>query len=140
MKNWIISLDLFCGSTFEIGFFGSCFFIGYLTSCLVFPPLADIYGRKIFVIIVCAIQGLCFATLIFIPNQIIFYIVIMLFGISVPLKNMIAYTHLMEFLPGRVVTYSGFLFFIDGMILTISPLMLMYISINTDMFNWFGVI
>jgi hypothetical protein len=69
-----------------------------------------------------------------------FYIVILLFGISVPLKNMIAYTHLMEFLPGRVVTYSGFLFFIDGMILTVSPLILMYVSIDTNIFNWFGVI
>lgn len=53
LKNWIISLDLYCGSSFEIGFFGSCFFIGYLSSCLIFPPLADVYGRKIFVIAVC---------------------------------------------------------------------------------------
>ena len=53
LSNWIISLDLFCASSFEIGLFGSCFFLGYLSSCLVFPPLADMYGRKKFVIAVC---------------------------------------------------------------------------------------
>jgi len=52
LHNWITSLDLHCGSSFEIGIFGSLFFLGYLSSCLVFPPLADQYGRKLFVIIV----------------------------------------------------------------------------------------
>lgn len=47
-----MQLDLFCASSFEIGFFGSCFFLGYISSCLVFPPLADKYGRKRFIIAV----------------------------------------------------------------------------------------
>lgn len=140
LRNWIIRLDLYCGSSFEIGFFGSCFFIGYLSSCLIFPPLADVYGRKIFVIAVCVAQGLCFVTLLFIPSILVFYVAILIFGVSVPLKNMIAYTHMMEFLPGRVTQVSGILFFFDGMILVISPLCLMYLSINTDMFLWAGVV
>jgi len=45
-------------------------------------------------------------------------------GFSVPSKAMIAYTHLMEFLPGRVSTVSGLVFFLDGMVLVISPLIL----------------
>jgi hypothetical protein len=40
----------------------------------------------------------------------------------------------MEFLPGRVSAMSGFMIFLDGMILVVSPLMLMYVSTNTDLF------
>jgi MFS family permease len=69
--------------------------------------MADIYGRKIFVIIVCIVQGLCFLVLLLIPNPIVYYATIFIFGTSIPLKNMMAYTHLMEFLPGRVTEYSG---------------------------------
>jgi hypothetical protein len=47
-----------------------------------------------------------------------------MFGISAPIKNMIAYTLMMEFLPGRVTEVSGFLFFTDGMSLVLSPLLL----------------
>ena len=140
LKNWIITLDLFCGSSFDIGLFGSCFFIGYLTSCMIFPPLADVYGRKMFVIGVCIAQGLCFLVLLFIPSILVFYVTILIFGISVPLKNMIAYTHLMEFLPGKVTEASGVLFFIDGMNLVFSPLILMYLTINTNVFLWIGLV
>ena len=52
LHNWITKLDLTCKASFQIGFFGSCFFLGYISSCLIFPPLADKYGRKKFVIAV----------------------------------------------------------------------------------------
>lgn len=79
-------------------------------------------------------------TLLFIPSIFVVYMAILVFGVSVPLKNMIAYTHMMEFLPGRVTQVSGILFFFDGMILVVSPLVLMYLSINTDVFLWAGVV
>ena len=78
--------------------------------------------------------------LLFVHSTFVFYIAILIFGITVPLKNMIDYTHVMEFLPGRVTEASGFLFFIDGMVLVISPLTLMYLTTNTDIFLWAGVI
>jgi hypothetical protein len=53
---------------------------------------------------------------------------------------MMAYTHLMEFLPGRVTEYSGYLFFLEGSILVISPLILIFVTVNTDLFLWAGVI
>ncbi len=53
---------------------------------------------------------------------------------------MIAYTHMMEFLPGRVTEISGYLFFIEGMILVISPLILQFVSNNTNIFLWAGLI
>lgn len=78
--------------------------------------------------------------LLFIPSILVFYVTILIFGISVPLKNMIAYTHLMEFLPGKVTEASGVLFFIDGMNLVFSPLILMYLTINTNVFLWIGLV
>lgn len=102
--------------------------------------MADIYGRKIFVIIVCIVQSLCFLVLLLIPNPIVFYATIFIFGTSIPLKNMMAYTHLMEFLPGRVTEYSGYLFFTEGMLLVISPLILIFVTVNTDIFLWVGLV
>jgi hypothetical protein len=63
-----------------------------------------------------------------------------IFGISAPIKNMIAYTHMMEFLPGRVTKMSGFLFFTDGMSLVLSPLLLKFISNNTFVLIWIGLL
>jgi hypothetical protein len=53
-------------------------------------------------------------------------------GVSVPLKSIIAYSHMMEFLPGRVSSLSGYMLFLDGMVLVISPIILKFISKNTD--------
>ena len=47
---------------------------------------------------------------------------------------------MMEFLPGRVTEASGILFFFEGMILVISPLVLMYLTVSTDVFLWTGLI
>lgn len=78
--------------------------------------------------------------LLFVHSTLVFYIAILIFGFTVPVKNMIAFTHVMEFLPGRVMEASGFLFFIEGMVLVLSPLTLMYLTTNTDVFLWAGVI
>jgi MFS family permease len=55
MINWIGKFDFYCGHAFEISLFGSLFFLGFICSTLIFPPLADTYGRKIFVVGVCAL-------------------------------------------------------------------------------------
>jgi MFS family permease len=102
--------------------------------------MADVYGRKIFVILVCIEQAFCYLALLFIPSAMVYCIAIFIVGSSVPLKNMIAYTHLMEFLPGKVTQASGVLFFIDGMVLVFSPLLLMYATVDTFTFLWIGLI
>lgn len=78
--------------------------------------------------------------LLFFPSTLVYYVTIFIFGNSVPLKNMIAYTHMMEFLPGRVTEISGYLFFTEGMILVVSPLILQFVSNNTNIFLWAGLI
>jgi len=78
--------------------------------------------------------------LLLFPSKMVYYVTIFVFGTSVPLKNMIAYTHMMEFLPGRVTEISGILFFIDGMVLVICPLVLQFVTNNTAVFVWAGII
>jgi hypothetical protein len=69
----------------------------------------------------------------------VYYITIFIFGSSVPLKNMIAYTHLAEFLPGRVSKMSGLMLFMDGMILVISPMIFQYVTDQADLFLYAGL-
>jgi hypothetical protein len=66
-------------------------------------------------------------------------VIIFLFGASGPLKNMIAYTHLKEFLPKQVTTVSGIMFFLDDFIQVVSPLILFYLTKKTDIFLWIGL-
>ena len=140
LKNWITKLGLTCKSSFEIGFFGSCFFLGYISSCLIFPPLADKYGRKKFIIAVQIEQAICYLFYIFVPYQYVYYATIFVFGSSVPLKNMVAYTHLAEFLPSRVSKMSALMLFLDGMILVISPMIFQFVTNQTDVFLYAGLL
>jgi MFS family permease len=52
LRNWITRLNLDCrGDSLVIGFFGSYEFFGQLVACIIFPPLADLFGRRIFTFI-----------------------------------------------------------------------------------------
>lgn len=107
-------------------------FLGWISACLILPSLANTYGRKVFVIGVCGLQAILYSILIFIPHQALYYLIIFMFGISIPMKGIVSYTHLMEFLPGKVSSFSCILLFFDGMVLTMSPLILRFISQNTN--------
>jgi hypothetical protein len=41
---------------------------------------------------------------------------------------MVAYTHLAEFLPGRVSKMSALMLFMDGMILVVSPMVFQFVT------------
>eukprot|EP00347_Sterkiella_histriomuscorum_P006274 403353395 len=140
LNNWITVLDMHCSSSFEIGLFGSLYFAGYLFSCAIFPPLSDKFGRKIFTIGVCFVQLIALAAMLFIPNIMVYYLVNAIIGASQPLKAMIAYTHLMEWSHGYESITSGILFCYDGALFVLCPLMLLFISNNTQMFVWIALI
>lgn len=139
LNNWISTLNMHCSSSFEIGVFGSLFFAGFLFSCAVFPPLSDKYGRKIFVIGVCFVQVAAFICMVLFPNTMMYYLMNTIVGGTQPLKSMIAYTHLMEWSPGKESVISGVLFSYDGFLFILCPLMLLYVSNNTMMFIWIGL-
>jgi hypothetical protein len=70
----------------------------------------------------------------------VYYATIFVFGSSVPLKNMVAYTHLAEFLPSRVSKMSALMLFLDGMILVISPMIFQFVTNQTDVFLYAGLL
>jgi hypothetical protein len=49
-------------------------------------------------------------------------------GFTEAIKSMIAYTHLMEFLPAKESAISGYFMLIDGLIVVITPLLLLFVS------------
>ena len=55
-------------------------------------------------------------------NSTLYYIMNFVLGVSVPLKAMIAYTHLMEWCPGKEGLVSGIIFCYDGLIFVFCPL------------------
>ena len=52
---------------------------------------------------------------------------------------MVAYTHLAEFLPGRVSKMSALMLFLDGMILVVSPTIFQFVTNKTDVFLYAGL-
>ena len=46
IDNWEEKFELTCEPKFKVGLFGTFFFIGVVSTLLVYPPLADKYGRK----------------------------------------------------------------------------------------------
>lgn len=65
LRNWITRLNLDCrGDALIISLFGSYEFFGQLVACMVFPPLADLFGRKLFTFIGMGLQTFVFIGLI----------------------------------------------------------------------------
>ena len=131
LENWFVLLDIHCASSFEVGLFGSLYFAGFLLSSALIPPFADKYGRKFFVIIVCVVQTIGFGLMILIPNLTLYYVLNFILGASVTCKAMVAYTHLMEWIPGKEGHISGLIFGFDGLMFVICPPILVYITRNT---------
>ena len=94
-------------------------------------PLADVFGRKIFIkmSIIISISSLLF--LIYSTNMYMTMIIMFVQGIINPMKGMIVYTHFTEFIFGRESLYTGFLFFFYEIVIVISSMILLYITNNT---------
>jgi hypothetical protein len=63
----------------------------------VFPPLADLFGRRIFTFIGLGMQTIVFIGLIGFKKYVMFYALIFILGNAVIIRYLIVYAHLMEF-------------------------------------------
>jgi MFS family permease len=98
LRNWITRLNLDCsGDALIISLFGSYEFFGQLIACIVFPPLADLFGRRTFTFLGMGLQTVVFVGLIAFKKYQIFYVLIFVLGLAVIIRYLIAYAHLMEF-------------------------------------------
>jgi MFS transporter, putative metabolite transport protein len=136
-----------CESRLKVGMFGTLYFLGFLISSLIFPPMSDRVGRKKMFMLGAFAQVFTFLGMLFFKTLTSHYLLIFSLGVSQPVKTMIAYTHMMEFLPDRESMVSGTFMCLDGLIYFFSPLFFKNLSNNLDviillafLMNLFGII
>lgn len=84
--NWIKRLNMHCSDPYLIGLFGSYEFIGTAMACLIFPPIADTYGRRFFSISSMWITMGVMLTLMIFSNHYVYYAALLVNGICIGLK------------------------------------------------------
>jgi MFS family permease len=140
LRNWITRLNLDCsGDAIVISLFGSYEFFGQLVACIVFPPLADLFGRRTFTFIGMGLQTFVFIALIAFKKSQIYYFLIFILGLAVIIRYLIAYAHLMEFVAYKQNLITGVFLFLDGLIYIYSPLFLQYVAPSTQYFVWIAL-
>ncbi|CDW73543.1 organic cation [Stylonychia lemnae] len=139
MDNWIDRLQMHCSEGYLIGLFGSMEFIGTSIAALIFPPLADTYGRKYFSYVSMWLTVPVMLILLIFRNNHIYYVALTLNGVCIGLKQFIFYTHIMEFMGLKTSIVSGLFFFVDGAVFTVSPIILYFITRNTQVFVYIGL-
>ena len=98
-----------------IGYIGSSYITGVVLGTLIFPRLADIYGRKKVFYIGLSIYLTIVGFLLTFTNLYLYYFFIFLMGLGLPARFMIGYVYLNELIPTKYSPYiaSLGLFFIS---------------------------
>ncbi|CDW77154.1 solute carrier family 22 member 4 [Stylonychia lemnae] len=131
LYNWVDTLDLHCLTNYHIGLFGVALCAGMTLSSLCIPLLVQKYGRKMFTYLGAFLQILCYLVITISTNYHLYPAVLFAFGITIPFKNFITYPHLMEFVPRQQIFVGGLMRCIDGLVFSISPLILHFVTHNT---------
>jgi hypothetical protein len=94
--------------------------------------MSDRVGRKKMFMLGCLAQVFTFLGMLSLKTLPSHYLLIFSLGLSQPVKSMIAYTHLIEFLPDRESRVSGAFMCLDGLIYFVSPLFFKNLSKNLE--------
>jgi len=78
---------------------GTIYFVGYIAGSTYFPRLADVYGRKPFVVIGGFLQSICTLALVYSYSLTLVYVNMFIFGISSPFLSSIGYNYIIELIP-----------------------------------------
>jgi MFS family permease len=114
---------------------GTIYFFGFIAGSTYFPRLADIYGRKPFVIIGGFMQSFCTLALIFSPNIASIYLNMFLIGIASPFLSSIGYNYLIELIPEAVENpVNTLIMCVDALGSLIGIMYFTYISVDVDSF------
>ncbi|CDW78072.1 solute carrier family 22 member 4 [Stylonychia lemnae] len=140
LNNWVTRLDLMCADSFYIGLYGSLDFFGQLFASVFLTPLADKYGKRWFTIIGSSSQILTFIIILVFQNRVLYYFSILILGITFINKNFVTYSHLMDFIGQKGSFVTGWLFCLDSFNFIFSPLILYFITKNTQVFAWIGLV
>lgn len=82
-----------------MGAIGSLFFFSSFISVMIFPRMADIYGRKYIFIFGLYLHTIILVCFLFIKTLSYVYLLVFIYGIAEGAKDYIAYIYLMEFMP-----------------------------------------
>ncbi len=133
-------MNLECADSYQIGLFGTAIYASEVISNLILPPIADKFGRRKFVYAGSVIQLVSYVIVIFSSSYTLSLTTVFIYGITMSIRMFITYPHLMEVLPPSVAPkVSNNLFFLDGFLYILSPLMLLVFA-NTNCLLIFGII
>ena len=120
--------------------FGTAIYASEVISNIILPPIADKYGRSSFVYIGSIVQLISYIIVIFSSSYSVALTTVFIYGITMSIRMFITYPHLMEVLPPSVAPgVSNSLFFMDGFLYILSPLLLLIFG-NTNSILIFGTI
>ncbi len=90
------------------------------------PPISDRYGRKLFVYFGSVIHILSYSLLLITSSFQMYLSLIFLYGFTMSIRMFVTYPHLMECMPPSLAPQvSNYLFFLDGFLYMISPVILL---------------
>ena len=101
MHNWVEEYDLHCAPDYKIGLIGSLFFTAVVISSLIFPRLADIYGRKYVFLFGLILHAVACFIFMFSKSIEFTYAISFIVGASTPPRAYVGYVYFMEFMPKK---------------------------------------
>jgi len=114
--------------------------LGQLFAMLIFPVLADKYGRRKFTYLGIYLSIFAYLLMVMYPRIPTVYFGIFIAGIIFNNKNFISYTHLVEFMGKRASLVTGILFCYDSCVFIFSPIVALYLTKNTNVFLYIGIL
>ena len=137
LDNWFVRLSFHDEANWKIGLIGTIYFFGFIAGSTYFPRLADIYGRRPFVIVGGFIQSICTLLLIFSPNLMVIYFNMFMIGIASPFLSSIGYNYMIELIPESIENpVNTLIMCLDACGSLIGILFFTYFSKSVDTFLW----
>ncbi|CDW74214.1 solute carrier family 22 member 4 [Stylonychia lemnae] len=140
LNNWIQRLDLMCSDSIQIGLFGTIDFLSQLFTSLFITPQSDKYGKRWFTIAGATVQIPAFLIILIFKSTILFYFSIIIIGITFVNKNFVMYSHFMDYMGDKGSFITGWMFCLESFNFIITPFILYYISKDTQILAYIGLI
>jgi len=119
----------------RIGLIGTIYFVGYIVGSTYFPRLADIYGRKPFVVVGALLQSICGLLLLYSNNLNLIYANMFMIGVASPFLASIGYNYVIELIPNSMENaVNTFIMCSDACGSLIGILYFTYFSKSVDLF------
>lgn len=110
-------------------------------SAMIFPRLADIFGRKKIYLLGLFSHTICLLSILNAKSIYQMYVLITIQGMTAVAKDQVAYVYMMELLPYKDQIFAGtVLFVLDGMTIAISSFLFAFFTKDWRSFQYFNLI